>query len=165
MPSDSAALCLCGCGAGEQKKAPRRQLYYFTPKIVDSQCFGFFFSSLAPPFEFSPLATRSAVTAPPESLRNDSTLPPPRLVSGDQPRRLSPLWSQRQGWGTELNRFFLNLERGSKGETCRGEKEVVLAHNAEKTAATLNIKACVVAAAIKVPRCAEFTVMCRSGER
>lgn len=48
MPSDSAALCLCGGGAGEQKKAPRWQLYYFTPKIVDSQCFGFFFLPRSP---------------------------------------------------------------------------------------------------------------------
>lgn len=122
VPSDSAALCLCGGGGrgGGTKKAQRRQLYYFTPKIVDSQCVFFFFPSLAPPFQFSPLATRSAVTAPPESLRNDSTLPPPRLVSGDQPRRLSPLWSRRRGvgvgggGGAELNRFFLNLGTGEQ---------------------------------------------------
>lgn len=62
--------------------ALRRQLYYFTPKIVDSPRF---FPSSAPSFKVALRATRSAVTTLPESLRNDLTLLPLRLVSRDQP--------------------------------------------------------------------------------
>lgn len=84
-----------------------------------------------------------------DSTQLDSALPLPRLVSGDQPRRLSPLWSQRRwgggdGWGYKngaKSLLFGTWITGSKREKVLvGKKEVLLAHNAEKTGATLNIK-------------------------
>lgn len=99
--------CVCAqvCGG-----ALRRQLYYFTPKIVDSPRF---FPFLRSPFKFSLLATRSAVTTLPEPLKNDLTLPPLWGLLAEISNSACHLC--RAGGGRkELNRFFFNLERGAQ---------------------------------------------------